>query len=1202
MEGSAVPAARQHRARQSGPTARKKKLKDLRKKGIDVSKQRESNPKAFTFKSAVRAARTRQRNADLQQRKHHVVMADRSKTASPPPVMVAVVGPRGVGKTTLIKGLVKHYTNQSLSTEAVQGPITVVASKSQRLTFFECPNDLNAMIDVSKVADLVLLCIDAHFGFEMETFEFLGVAKAHGFPKVLGVLTHLDSFHNPKTLKRVKKELKSRFWTEVYQGAKLFYLSGMKHGRAYLNHDIKNLARFVSQQKFRPMTWRNQHSHLLVDRFEDMTSEALIDKDPNCDRTVSMYGFVRGTAWRKRPVHLLGVGDLTQNGEAEQLEDPCPLPRKLGKHGGERRRIGDSEKTLFAPMTDAGAVMFDRDAMYIKLRDHEVHFSDAVDLDKPVGADTVSGGTGTDAGTGHGESMVRDLRKAGKELDTAQHSFELVAGTGIMADSVPDEEKKQQEDEKDDVYGRMRFERVVESDGRVRRRVVFRDEDDVAAADGSDDGSDDEDDGLLLGRQIELIGGSDGANDLNLDSDSDGGSDGSDDDQDGDSGTDDRMGDGADDHVLSSFGSSEVKHVKPSKSLMQRIYDDLPAEEEQADDESDDEDFFRPRVVKKKDLGIDDEDVTRDMSMWHVALWSHEDVRAEDSTGGTLADWDDEAVRERIRDLFVTGSWEDKENRDDDGDEDGDSDGFSDAADDGIDGDSDDDDNDQLDDDDILVEDDNTFDNIDLTDADAVERRRRLIAERKAKKQAQKKTDEEEETRDAMLEDRAARDAQDQKNQDAFVDVKDSAQQQRLRGLLPGSYIKVTLNNVPVEFVRNFDLRFPVIVGQLSDAETRTGMIQMRFKQHRWHPKVLKTNDPLVVSLGWRRFQTMPVYASVDQQFQVNRRLRMIKYTPGGHKHCVATMYGPAAPPGTGAVCFLARALESSGASQQGSFRIAATAHVVELDASFSIVKKLKLVGHPYKIHKHTAFIRDMFHSSLEVAKFHGASLRTVSGIRGRVKKAIGRMDGVDSKDGNFRATFEDRIRASDIVFLKAWAQVRPVQFWQPVSSLLLPRGRKDQWHVQGHGMRTVGELRRERDMPVPTNPDSVYTDKQKELRPADQGLRKKFNPLRLPKSLRANLPFSALPKEQRRRQNQSFESKRPKRYLAVGEKRERVMLQQLSTLKRDSDRKTKHSKRRRLAEKAKKEAKVQAARDAHTKEQRKKRFVKEGLAQRHRQ
>ena len=33
------------------------------------------------------------------------------------------------------------------------------------------------MIDVAKVADLVLLMVDANFGFEMEIFEFLNIAQ-----------------------------------------------------------------------------------------------------------------------------------------------------------------------------------------------------------------------------------------------------------------------------------------------------------------------------------------------------------------------------------------------------------------------------------------------------------------------------------------------------------------------------------------------------------------------------------------------------------------------------------------------------------------------------------------------------------------------------------------------------------------------------------------------------------------------------------------------------------------------------------------------------------------------------------------------------------------------------------------------------------------------------------------------------------------
>lgn len=141
-------------------------------------------------------------------KKEYVPLENRAEEL-PPPACVVVAGPPRVGKSTLIRSLVKMYTGQNLTDTT--GPITVVAGKKRRFTFLECPNDLCGMIDAAKVADLVLLMIDASYGFEMETFEFLNILQLHGFPKVMGVLTHMDGMNVNKSL-----QVRHPAWVVVY--------------------------------------------------------------------------------------------------------------------------------------------------------------------------------------------------------------------------------------------------------------------------------------------------------------------------------------------------------------------------------------------------------------------------------------------------------------------------------------------------------------------------------------------------------------------------------------------------------------------------------------------------------------------------------------------------------------------------------------------------------------------------------------------------------------------------------------------------------------------------------------------------------------------------------------------------------------------------------------------------------------------------
>ena len=286
---------------------------------------------------------------------------------------------------------------------------------------------------------------------------------------------------------------------------------------------------------------------------------------------------------------------------------------------------------------------------------------------------------------------------------------------------------------------------------------------------------------------------------------------------------------------------------------------------------------------------------------------------------------------------------------------------------------------------------------------------------------------------------------------------------------------------------------------------------------------------------------------------------------------CVFFVVGPIVPPATGMLGV------QSVSDISSQFRVAATGVVLEANQSSQIVKKLKLTGTPYKIFKNTAFIRGMFSSALECAKFEGAAIRTVSGIRGQVKKAM------RVPEGAFRATFKDRILMSDIAFVRTWYPVGVPKYCNLVTSLL--GHDKTSWT----GMRTSGQIRYETKSAPPKKKDSVYRPIEREKR--------LFNPVHIPSSLQKQLPFKSKPKNQAKRTSKSMSSKRAV-ILEPREKRALTLLQQLATLHREKARRHRETVRERHRRHLAAQAKENVKRDGKTKELRKEFYSQRGRAQ----
>jgi pre-rRNA-processing protein TSR1 len=198
----------------------------------------------------------------------------------------------------------------------------------QRFVIHECTRDALAIMDMAKVADIMVLVVACRDG-EDETVDAVGEAVIRGFrsqgmPSVIGVMQGLTQLKN-KEANSMRKWCGRFFTQEFYEDAKL-----VEDGKPQI------MLRTLSTCAVRSMNFRAMRSYMLVQNAEVVAPQAGEEANPAGHATLKLSGYLRGQPLCVNGlVHITGTGTFQLQQVTEANEGPESDPARLGKkrHG-----------------------------------------------------------------------------------------------------------------------------------------------------------------------------------------------------------------------------------------------------------------------------------------------------------------------------------------------------------------------------------------------------------------------------------------------------------------------------------------------------------------------------------------------------------------------------------------------------------------------------------------------------------------------------------------------------------------------------------------------------------------------------------------------------------------------------------------------------------------------------------------------------
>lgn len=216
-------------------------------------------------------------------------------------------------------------------------------------------------------------------------------------------------------------------------------------------------------------------------------------------------------------------------------------------------------------------------------------------------------------------------------------------------------------------------------------------------------------------------------------------------------------------------------------------------------------------------------------------------------------------------------------------------------------------------------------------------------------------------------------------------------------GVTPGVRACIWLRDVPPEAAQRALLAtgdaphpmkkhevVPFVLFGLLRHEHKKSVVNFTVTRNTEYDAPVRSKDPLVVCLGFRRYVSRPVYSQHVRNVgrRGNNVFKFERYLPHGAGAAVGSIYAPVTFGGASVPVVLYReraeskefGYDDAGVSAEQTPHLVGLGSLLDVSPKRIIAKRIVLSGHPYKLHKKTATIRFMFFNagaSAPVASTH---------------------------------------------------------------------------------------------------------------------------------------------------------------------------------------------------------------------------------------